>query len=102
MKSHIDKESYDTSCEYVIYDDDEISTSGKCPFPRISISNDGPIEQPLLDWFPVNDVSVSIYRDESFVYDPCSLVEERYIVSIGEQHLQWLPHIFHAYQLRGI
>jgi hypothetical protein len=96
------KEFFDTSCEYVIYDDDEIYTSGKCPYPRISISDDGAIEPTLLEWFPVNDVSVSIYPDNSFVYDSRSLVEERRAVSIGEQHLQWLPHIFHAYYLRFV
>lgn len=93
------KSLLDTSCEYVIFDDDECYKNGTCPFPIVSISNEGAIEQTLLDWLPENDVCVSIYPDESFVCDPCSIVEERYALSIGEQHLQWLPHIFHAYYL---
>jgi len=85
------------SYEYIIYDKD--FADGKFPFPRISISKEGSLETAFLDWLPENDVCVSIYPDESFVYDPRSLVEERYIVSIGEQHLKWLPHVFHAYIL---
>jgi hypothetical protein len=45
------------------------------------------------------NVVVSIYPDESFEYDPLSLVEGRYTVSIDQKHLQWLPHVFHAYML---
>jgi len=93
------KESLGFSDEYIIYADDEIYANGGCPYPRISIHDDGVIEPTLLKFLPENDVSVSIYPDQSFVYDSRSLVEERCVVSIAEQHLHWLPHIFHAYYL---
>ena len=68
--------------------------------PRVYIDTDVLKYLTFLDHLPHNDVSVCIYPDKTFVYDPNSLVEERYIVSIGEQHLQWLQHVFHAYFLR--
>ena len=93
------KEAFEFSVEYTICDNDEIITSGSRPFPRVSISNDGAIEAAILEGLPENDICVSIYPDETFSYDPRSLVEKRYAVSIAEQHMQWLPHIFHAYYL---
>ena len=68
--------------------------------PRIYIDTEAPSDPTFLEQLPCNDVSVCIYPDKSFVYNPRSLVEERYVVNIGEQHLQWLPHVFHAYCLR--
>jgi hypothetical protein len=68
--------------------------------PRVDIDTDAPGDLTFLEHLPHNDVTVCIYPDKSFVYDPHSLVEERYVVSIGKQHLQWLPHVFHAYFLR--
>jgi len=47
-----------------------------------------------------NNIAVGIYVDYSFIYDPMSLIEKRYIVNISENHLQWLPHIFHAFYLK--
>ena len=44
-----------------------------------------------------NDIFVRISRDESFKYNPCSLVEERYLLDVEESHFKWLHHIFHAF-----
>lgn len=93
------KKLFESSDKYEIYADDEIYADGKFPFPILSISNNGAIEPELLEWLPENDVCVSIYADKSFMYDSRFLVEERYVVSIAKQHLQWLPHVFHAYLL---
>jgi len=88
--------------QYTIYAEDEVYRSGLCPSPVVSIGNDGFLEPSFLECLPENDVCVSIYPDDGFVYDPSSPVEERYIVCIAEQHLQWLPHVFHAYCLGRI
>ena len=44
-----------------------------------------------------NDIIVRISRDESFKYNPRSLVEERYILDVDEANFKWLHHIFHAF-----
>jgi hypothetical protein len=86
-----------SSDSYYIYD--ESYTDGECPFPTISFDTNGPLDSKFLERLPENDVCVSVYNDKTFVYDPCSLVDERFAVSVAEQHMKWLPHIFHAFIL---
>lgn len=81
------------SDQYYIFDESNAN-------PRIYIDTEVPTDPSFLKQLPCNDVTVCIYPDKSFVYDSRSLVEERYIVRVGEQHLQWLPHIFNAYFLK--
>ena len=95
MERKYGKEMFSSFCHYCIFDESNA-------FPRIYIDNQAPSDPDFLERLPINDVSVCIYPDESFVYDSCSLVEERYVVSIAKQHLQWLPHIFHFFILRGL
>ena len=82
-------------CQYYIFDE-----SNANPIISIDTESQKPMDQELSDWLPHNAVTVSIYLDESFEYDSRSLVEKRYVVSVAEKHLQWLPHIFHAYYLK--
>ena len=91
------KEGFSYSDIYYIFDK---SYEGKdYPYPRISIETQEALAPAFLQWLPENDVCISVCPDKSFIYDSRLLVEERYVVSIAEQHLQWLPHVFHAYQL---
>lgn len=76
-----------------------IFSEGNANPRKIFIDTTVPSDPAFLKKLPQNDVSVRIYPDKSFEYDSRSLVEKRYVVSIGEQHLQWLPHVFHAYYL---
>jgi len=93
--------------ERVYGDHTLFSSSGV--FDRYAIINEN-YEQPLGIHFvaketasslnKLTDIAVSVYPDDSFQCNSCSLVEERYIVNIDEKHFQWLHHIFHAFILR--
>jgi len=81
------------SYQYSVFDESNASIS-------LKFDADQPTDQRLLEELPCQEIFAHIYLDKSFVYDSLSLVEQRYVVSVSKHHLQWLPHIFHAYILQ--
>ena len=46
---------------------------------------------------PENELVAYIEEDSTFVYDPCSMDEKRYILQIDDGFIELLPNIFHAF-----